>query len=217
MECVAADLLSHILLAADGPPRQPQARYINHSCDPNCTARVATVKGRKRVVFLSLRAILTGEELTYDYRMAREISHDAWRTTGSTGGGCFLSVPPPFCVTVRMSSHRRPPRYPPPGARASRIAPSVLVPHIEVQGLPERLKKKRAGSARGRRRQQPRRDLRTRRRQEEANSRQRTEAANHIAFLLVVVMLRGLQQTERTNHRSLPNTTRQAAPLRGAG
>lgn len=60
-------------LVLDATHRGGMARYINHCCEPNCTARVATVKGRKRVIFASLKAIGVGEELTYDYRMAPEL------------------------------------------------------------------------------------------------------------------------------------------------
>ena len=49
-----------------------RARYINHSCDPNCFAVVTlpefSQNGRGRRVFIySKRRILAGEELTYDY------------------------------------------------------------------------------------------------------------------------------------------------------
>ncbi|KAI1701207.1 SET domain-containing protein [Ditylenchus destructor] len=47
-------------------------RFINHSCNPNCTARVVTVDGDKRIVIYSKRLIEKGEEITYDYKFARE-------------------------------------------------------------------------------------------------------------------------------------------------
>jgi SET domain-containing protein len=49
--------------ALDGSARSNRARYINHSCRPNCIAVVR----RKRVFIRSLRRILPGEELSYDY------------------------------------------------------------------------------------------------------------------------------------------------------
>jgi SET domain-containing protein len=49
--------------ALDGSPRSNRARYINHSCRPNCIAVVR----KKRVFIRSLRQIRPGEELTYDY------------------------------------------------------------------------------------------------------------------------------------------------------
>ncbi|GAU93598.1 hypothetical protein RvY_05517 [Ramazzottius varieornatus] len=45
------------------------ARFINHSCDPNCiTEVVQTDKDNKKIVITSLRKILKGEELCYDYK-----------------------------------------------------------------------------------------------------------------------------------------------------
>jgi SET domain-containing protein len=47
----------------DGTPRSNTARYINHSCRPNCEA---IISGR-RVWIWSKRAIKAGEELSYNY------------------------------------------------------------------------------------------------------------------------------------------------------
>jgi uncharacterized protein len=47
----------------DGSPRWNVARYMNHSCWPN--AKPITRKGR--IVFVALRLIAPGEELTYNY------------------------------------------------------------------------------------------------------------------------------------------------------
>jgi histone-lysine N-methyltransferase SETD1 len=70
------------------------ARFINHSCMPNCTAKIIKVEGTKRIVIYALRDIAqskfplstarpkfgtreltdtTDEELTYDYKFEREI------------------------------------------------------------------------------------------------------------------------------------------------
>lgn len=66
------------------------ARFINHSCMPNCTAKIIKVEGSKRIVIYALRDIgmsksfhptppetltdrSTDEELTYDYKFEREI------------------------------------------------------------------------------------------------------------------------------------------------
>jgi hypothetical protein len=48
------------------------ARFINHSCDPNCYSKVILVDGRKHIVIFALRAIRRGEELTYDYKFPIE-------------------------------------------------------------------------------------------------------------------------------------------------
>lgn len=47
----------------DGSPRWNTARYINHSCRPNCEA----VNRRGRIFIVSRRNIRSGEELSYDY------------------------------------------------------------------------------------------------------------------------------------------------------
>lgn len=47
----------------DGSVRSNIARYVNHSCKPNCEAEI--IAGR--VFFRTLRCIEAGEELTYDY------------------------------------------------------------------------------------------------------------------------------------------------------
>ncbi|KAH8650898.1 hypothetical protein BGZ60DRAFT_388579 [Tricladium varicosporioides] len=49
------------------------ARFINHSCMPNCTAKIITVEKSKRIVIYALRDIAMNEELTYDYKFEREI------------------------------------------------------------------------------------------------------------------------------------------------
>lgn len=48
------------------------ARFINHCCDPSCTAKIIKVGGKKRIVIYALRDIAANEELTYDYKFERE-------------------------------------------------------------------------------------------------------------------------------------------------
>lgn len=49
------------------------ARFINHSCEPNCYSRVVqSLSGVKHIVIFSLRDIKKGEELTYDYKFPIE-------------------------------------------------------------------------------------------------------------------------------------------------
>lgn len=49
----------------DGTPRTNTARYINHSCRPNCESD--TRERDKRVLIFSRKNIKAGEELNYDY------------------------------------------------------------------------------------------------------------------------------------------------------
>ncbi|XP_020356343.2 histone-lysine N-methyltransferase 2B [Oncorhynchus kisutch] len=48
------------------------ARFINHSCEPNCYSRVILVDSHKHIVIFALRKIYRGEELTYDYKFPIE-------------------------------------------------------------------------------------------------------------------------------------------------
>ena len=45
-----------------------EARYINHSCRPNCETEIT----RGRLWIRSLRRILPGEEVSYDYCIGRD-------------------------------------------------------------------------------------------------------------------------------------------------
>lgn len=47
----------------DGSPRYNTARYINHSCRPNCEA----INRRGRIFIVAKKNILAGEELAYHY------------------------------------------------------------------------------------------------------------------------------------------------------
>ena len=49
-----------------------EARFINHSCDPNCE----TVIERSRVFIEAIRDIQPGEELGYDYQLTWESTDD---------------------------------------------------------------------------------------------------------------------------------------------
>lgn len=78
----------------DATKRGGIARFINHSCMPNCTAKIIRVEDTKRIVIYALRDIamskkavqvtrvvqftniFTDEELTYDYKFEREIGSD---------------------------------------------------------------------------------------------------------------------------------------------
>jgi hypothetical protein len=46
---------------ADGP----SSRLINHSCDPNCNAKIITISGEKKIVIYAKQDIELGDEITY--------------------------------------------------------------------------------------------------------------------------------------------------------
>lgn len=67
----------------DGNDNGNSARWINHSCDPNCQA--VTVEDarerpeRDRIVIEALRDISAGEELSFDYGIVLDVPHTAAR------------------------------------------------------------------------------------------------------------------------------------------
>ncbi|CAL8129686.1 unnamed protein product [Orchesella dallaii] len=48
------------------------SRFINHSCNPNCYAKVITIEGKKKIVIYSKQPIAVSEEITYDYKFPLE-------------------------------------------------------------------------------------------------------------------------------------------------
>ncbi|RKP20399.1 SET domain-containing protein [Rozella allomycis CSF55] len=59
-------------LVVDATKKGNLARFINHSCDPNCVAKIITIENQKKIVFYAKKAIQVGEEITYDYKFPRE-------------------------------------------------------------------------------------------------------------------------------------------------
>lgn len=55
-------------MCIDAGVRGNDARFINHSCDPNCEA----IEEDDRIFIEAMRDIERGEELTYDYAYERE-------------------------------------------------------------------------------------------------------------------------------------------------
>ncbi len=53
------------------------ARWLNHSCAPNCQAYIEEVDGGKkdRVMIQTIRKVKAGEELTYDYGIVLDVPH----------------------------------------------------------------------------------------------------------------------------------------------
>uniref|UniRef100_A0A131YLZ0 Histone-lysine N-methyltransferase MLL3 n=1 Tax=Rhipicephalus appendiculatus TaxID=34631 RepID=A0A131YLZ0_RHIAP len=48
------------------------ARYINHSCSPNCVAELVQIDRENKILIIANRRITRGEELTYDYKFDYE-------------------------------------------------------------------------------------------------------------------------------------------------
>lgn len=49
-----------------------KARYLNHSCDANCSAKIITVDNQKHIIIRAKKHIRAGEELTYNYNFDLE-------------------------------------------------------------------------------------------------------------------------------------------------
>ncbi|XP_065839093.1 LOW QUALITY PROTEIN: histone-lysine N-methyltransferase trr-like [Oscarella lobularis] len=62
------------------------ARYINHSCDPNCVAEVVQIDKEKKIIIISKRFIKKGEELTYDYKF--EFETEGSKISCNCGASC---------------------------------------------------------------------------------------------------------------------------------
>jgi hypothetical protein len=61
-----------------------EARFINHSCDPNCES---VIEGT-RVFIDAIKPIRTGAELTYDYAYTRDGTETGEEETGLYGCRC---------------------------------------------------------------------------------------------------------------------------------
>ncbi|RWS24927.1 histone-lysine N-methyltransferase 2C-like isoform X5, partial [Leptotrombidium deliense] len=59
------------------------ARYVNHSCNPNCVAEVVQIDRENKILIIANRRILRGEELTYDYRF--EVEDDSHKIKCNCG------------------------------------------------------------------------------------------------------------------------------------
>ncbi|CAO3590949.1 unnamed protein product [Absidia cylindrospora] len=59
-------------IVIDATKKGSIARFINHCCTPNCSAKIITVDKQKKIVIYANRDIEPGEEITYDYKFPRE-------------------------------------------------------------------------------------------------------------------------------------------------
>jgi len=64
-------------LVIDATLKGHLARFLNHSCEPNCVASITDGKTPfehlKRVFIISQREIFPGDEITYDYQFPLEL------------------------------------------------------------------------------------------------------------------------------------------------
>ena len=70
-----------------------EARYINHSCDPNCETFSAPSESGLRVIICARRDIEVGQELTINYRLCEIQVNAAQKTCCSRAVGLgFVAV-----------------------------------------------------------------------------------------------------------------------------
>ena len=67
---------------------QNDAKYINHSCRPNCVAGVRVINGKGRVFIFTTKKINKNTELTFDYLWTVEREEDRTRCRCSAGKYC---------------------------------------------------------------------------------------------------------------------------------
>ncbi len=68
---------TEINLWIDGTKTQSQAKYMNHSCEPNCKLEQWAVGGLPRMCFFAIEDILSGDELTFDYNWELKATSEA--------------------------------------------------------------------------------------------------------------------------------------------
>lgn len=88
-------------LLLDATAKGGLARYLNHSCGPNCETQYWMVKGETRVGIFARQAIKAGTELCYDYNLQ-------WN--GFARVRCALSMLQCNLVAARPASRVRPHR-----------------------------------------------------------------------------------------------------------
>ena len=72
----------------DGKKREHTARYINHSCKPNCYPM--TDEDEQHVYIYTRRAIKQGEELTYNY--GKDFYTQIIKSKGCRCSACTVSL-----------------------------------------------------------------------------------------------------------------------------
>lgn len=72
----------------DGSVEGSGAQYINHSCEPNLSARIV----RSHILYMSTRPIKRGEELTVDYHFDKKVERVVCKCGAATCRGTINVV-----------------------------------------------------------------------------------------------------------------------------
>lgn len=88
------------------------ARFINHSCQPNCATEKWLIDGETSVCIFAMRDIAVGEELTYNYhlqwgggkRVRCTLLADIWRADAHSLQACLAQGASlvPACISSSM-------------------------------------------------------------------------------------------------------------------
>uniref|UniRef100_A0A669C3N7 Histone-lysine N-methyltransferase, H3 lysine-36 specific n=1 Tax=Oreochromis niloticus TaxID=8128 RepID=A0A669C3N7_ORENI len=78
----------------DAGPKGNQARFMNHSCQPNCETQKWTVNGDTRVGLFALQDVPKGEELTFNYNLECRGNGKTACKCGAPNCSGFLGVRP---------------------------------------------------------------------------------------------------------------------------
>lgn len=84
----------------DGSPMSNIARWINHSCEPNCETDIQD----ERILIFAVRDIAVGEELSFDY--GEEYFDEFIKPVGCTCNACVSSPAPTHRLRDSLRSNK---------------------------------------------------------------------------------------------------------------
>lgn len=99
-------------LVIDASHKSNHARFINHSCGPNCETQKWTVNGDTRIGIFAIKDISAGTELTFDYQLD-SLGHEKKKCLcGSANCSGYLGERPkqgPSSVAIDKPKRKRAP------------------------------------------------------------------------------------------------------------
>ena len=95
-------------LVIDASQKSNHARFINHSCDPNCESQKWTVRGETRIGILARVDIKAGTELTFDYHLDSLGNEKKQCLCGSKNCSGFMGLKSTKVVTSVTEKPKKP-------------------------------------------------------------------------------------------------------------